>query len=149
LGIFLSKKDSLETKAELLFEAIDVEANDRITIQQFVSAFEDIFRLIVSNVFILAAGNEKKGFLNPNLLSSYLVNLDRGKDLAIATLQRLVFEKGEIITKSDFIEVMCEHARFLSSKGLREFFYESFVSRRTEINPIGRGKKIFENQLTN
>jgi hypothetical protein len=43
-------------------------------------------------------------------------------------MELIVFERAEMVSKSDFMDQMVANGRFMSSKGLREFFYEQFMA---------------------
>jgi hypothetical protein len=62
----------------------------------------------VHNIYGLAVGNEENGFVNSNLLTSYLANLEQGKQLGIQTMEKLLFEGREHVTKADWIEVFMD-----------------------------------------
>jgi hypothetical protein len=85
---------------------------------------------MVQNIYTLASGDERKGFVNDNLLRSYLNNLEQGKALGLTTLEKLLFDRGEHVSKQEWMEVFLDQKQLLTCKGIRRFFYESFVSKR-------------------
>ena len=131
LAIFLCK-DKPHVKASILFEAIDTEAMESITREQFSTAMEDVFEVVVNRIMKLCTGKENCGFLNYNLLVSYCDDLEMGKERGIDRLTALIFDDDSYVEKEQFVSRLAseELSWVLSTTGIRQHWYEAFVTRQ-------------------
>jgi hypothetical protein len=62
-----------------LFENFDRSHEEIITKAQFEKIWEDVFRVIVEKLGVLASGRPEENYVNENQLQSYVGNLRNGK----------------------------------------------------------------------
>jgi phenylalanyl-tRNA synthetase alpha subunit len=104
LGVFLSSGSARE-KAEVLFDNFDIEFRGSLNREEVVKMWEDVYQIVGHRTFLLSYDGDKETGKGFNQLESYMNDILKGKDAAIAHLDKIVFPRGvtTTVTKEEFI----------------------------------------------
>ena len=91
---------SAEEKAGILFDSAG--NTEQITREEFRDLWTEVSRVLIDNVKVIASGLPEEGYINPEVLSSYLKDLRSALRRTMNRLFEIVFTRAssdEFITK--------------------------------------------------